>query len=152
MCAHLLLRRVRDTLRVHAGYARDRNNMDSAATGRVTAGASLANLAHMGIDASVSQSWIQRPTGAYRATYVSVGRRIGAAVYLSADYSSSVSIARFTRSDGFVIETRPRTRHVSTSGLVTLSRNLSLLTMVDWTRGDTATDVRMQSGLTVRLR
>ena len=83
MCAHLLLRRVRDTLRVHAGYARDRNNMDSAATGRVTAGASLANLAHMGIDASVSQSWIQRPTGAYRATYVSVGRRIGAAAYLT---------------------------------------------------------------------
>jgi hypothetical protein len=73
-------------------------------------------------------------------------------VYASADYSSSISVARFTRSDGITIETRPRTRQVSASVLVTLTRALSLVTMVDRTTDDETIDLRVQSGLTVRLR
>jgi hypothetical protein len=61
-------------------------------------------------------------------------------------------VARFTRSDGVTIETRPRTRQLSASAILTLTRLLSLVTMVDRTRDDRQTDLRVQAGLTVRLR
>jgi hypothetical protein len=144
--------RVADGVRVHAGYARDRNNRDSAATGRTTVGASAANVAGTGFDGAFSDSLIHRPSGEYHSRYFSAGRRIGSAVYVSADYSTSLSVARFTRSDGVTIETRPRTRQLSASAIVTLSRLLSLVTMVDRTRDDRQTDLRVQAGLTVRLR
>jgi hypothetical protein len=144
--------RLTEIVRVNAGYARDRNNRDSAATGRITVGGSVSNVLRTGIDATVSESWISRPTGQYQSRYISAGRRVGSATYVSADYSTSLSIARFTRSDGITIETRPRTRQLSTSAVVTLNRNLSLVTMLDYTRDDVQTDVRVHSGLTIRLR
>ena len=137
---------------MNAGYARDRNNRDSAATGRITVGGSVSDVVRTGIDATVSESWIRRPTGQYQSRYISAGRRVGSAVYVSADYTTSLSIARFTRSDGITVETRPRTRQLSTSAVVTLNRNLSLVTMLDYTRDDVQTDIRVHSGLTMRLR
>jgi hypothetical protein len=144
--------RVADGVRVHAGYARDRNNRDSAATGRTTIGASAANVARTGIDAAFSDALIHRPNSDYHARYVSAGRRIGSAIYVSAEYSTSLSVGRFTRSDGVTVETRPRTRQISASAILTLTRALSLVTLIDRTRDDLQSDLRVQSGLTVRLR
>ena len=147
-----LTARVTSTVRINAGYTRDRNNHDSSATGRLTVGASTSNLAQTGIDVSVSESRIHRPTGQYNSLYASVGRQIGSRVYFSGDYSSSVSIARFTRSDGLTIETRPHTRQLTFSGVVTLTRSLSLLMTGEHTRDDDTSDVRVLSGLNVRFR
>jgi hypothetical protein len=141
-----------DDVRVNAGYTREKNNRDSAPTGRVTAGASIADLVRTGIDLTLSESWIRRPNGSYQAFYLSAGRRIGSAIYVSADYSSSLSVARFTRTDAVTIETRPRTRQFATSAVVTLSRTLSLTATAEMTRDETVTDVRVLSGLAMRLR
>jgi hypothetical protein len=139
-------------LRLSAGYSRDKNNRDSAATRRITLGGSAGNVAASGVDATVSFSRIQRPTGEYDSLYFSVGRQIGRAVYLSGDYSTSVSILRFTRSDGIVIETRPETRQLSVSSVVTLSRQVSLSCTIDRTRDDSSSDLRILAGLTYRIR
>lgn len=144
--------RVQRDVRVNAGYTRDRNNRDSTATGRLTVGASATNLAHSGVDLTVSESRMSRPTGQYNSLYLSAGRQVGTALYLTTDFSSSVSIVRFTRSDGFTLETKPRTRQIGASGIVTLSRNLSLLITADRTRDDDVTDLRLLAGLTVRFR
>ena len=132
--------------------SRDKNNRDSAATRRITLGGSAGNVAASGVDATVSFSRIQRPTGEYDSLYFSVGRQIGRAVYLSGDYSTSVSILRFTRSDGIVIETRPETRQLSVSSVVTLSRQVSLSCTIDRTRDDSSSDLRILAGLTYRIR
>ena len=59
-----------------------------------------------GFDVSGSDSRIERTTGPYHSKYVSVGRGLGRAVYLSVDYSTSLSVVHFLRSDGVIIETK----------------------------------------------
>jgi hypothetical protein len=139
-------------LRVHAGYTRDRNNRDSDPTTRISLGASAQNIAGSGVDLTVSDSQIQRPTGRYHSVYVSAGRQIGRSVYLSGDYSSAVSIVRFTRLDGLTIETRPETRQLGASAMINLHRNVSLFTTVTRTLDDETREMRLLAGLTFRLR
>jgi hypothetical protein len=139
-------------LRAQVGFSRDRTNHDSAPTDRVTYGASTSNLARTGVDVTVTESRIDRPTGRYTSHFASVGRQIGRLVYLSGDYSTSLSVARFTRSDGVTIETRPRTRRLSASAVVYVGRHVSLLATCDRTRDDTSSELRVLSGLTYRFR
>jgi len=139
-------------LRLYAGYTRDRNNRDDAPSGRVLLGGHAGNIFGSGFDVSGSDSRIERASGPYHSTYLSVGRSIGRAVYVSADYSTSLSVVRFPRSDGVVIETRPSTRRYSGSGSVTLNRYFSLLTTVDYTLDDAMRELRILSGLSYRIR
>jgi hypothetical protein len=139
-------------VRVNAGYTRDRNNRESASTGRLTFGLFSSNLAHTGIDVTVTDSRTSRPDARDNALYLSVGRQVGRSVYLSADYSSSVSIASFTRSDGIVVETRPHTRQLSASSVVTLGRHVSLFLSGERTRDDTSSELRALTGFTYRFR
>jgi hypothetical protein len=143
-----ILRRVR----VHGGYTRDRNNRDSAPTGRTTVGASTQDLAGSGVDLTVSNTRIDRPTGRYDSLYISGGRQVGRAVYLSADYSSSVSLVRYTRSDGLTVELRPETRQFGGSAIINLGRYLSVHAMVTDTRDDEIHEYRVLAGLTIRTR
>jgi hypothetical protein len=138
-------------VRVYAGYWRDRNNRDDAVTGRTLIGGHAGNLLGTGFDVSASNSRIDRPLGPYNSKYVSVGHAIGRAAYLSVDYATSLSVVRFLRSDGLVIETRPWMRRVTANGSVTLGRRLGLQFMCDFDRDDTATQVRMLTGLSVRF-
>ena len=144
--------RATSDLRLSAGYSRDKNNRDSDATERRTLGASAGDVAGSGVDATVSLSRIARSTGEYDSLYVSVGRQIGRAVYFSGDYSSSVSILRFTRSDGLVVETRPETHQISVSSVVTVSRHVSFSCTADRTRDDSSSDIRVLAGMTYRFR
>ena len=144
--------RVSKNIRVNAGYTVDKNNHDSASTGRLTAGLYANNFQGTGFDLNVSESRITRPTGRYNSLYFSAGHQLGRSIYLSGDYSSSLSIARFTRSDGITIETRPRTRQLSAQGVVTLGRHWSLLFTGERTRDDTSSELRVLSGLTYRFR
>jgi hypothetical protein len=143
-----LMRRVH----VYAGYTRDRNNRDEASTARILIGGHAGNVLGTGFDVSGSDSRIERSTGPYHSTYLSIGHPLGRAVYLSVDYSTSLSVLHFLRSDGVVIETKPSTRRYSGSGSVTLNRHFSLLGTVDYTIDDTMTEVRVLSGLSYRIR
>ncbi len=139
-------------VRVHGGYTRDRNNRDSAPTGRTTVGASTQDLAGSGVDLTVSNTRIDRPTGRYDSLYLSGGRQVGRAVYLSADYSSSVSLVRYTRSDGLTVELRPETRQFGGSAIITVGRHMSVHAMVTDTRDDEIHEYRILAGLTLRTR
>jgi hypothetical protein len=138
-------------VRLYAGYTRDRTNRDDAATGRVLVGGHAGNVFGTGFDVSGSDSLVDRATGPYHSRYLSVGRSIGRA-YVSADYSTSLSVVRFLRTDGVVIETRPSTRRYSGSGSVTLNRHMSLLATVDYTLDDDLKEIRVLSGLSYRIR
>jgi hypothetical protein len=136
----------------YASYARDRTNRDDASTGRVTLGAHAGNIVGSGFDASFSSGRTERPSGPYHSRYVSIGRSIGRSAYVSADYSTSLSVLRFQRSDGLLIETRPWMRRLSASGSVTMSRHISLLCTVDRTVDDALREIRVLAGLSYRTR
>jgi hypothetical protein len=105
-----------------------------------------------GFDVSASDSRVDGPTGAYHSRYVSVGRNVGRALYVSGDYSTSLSVVQFVRSDGIVIETRPWTRRFSGSTNATLGRSVSLLFTIDYTQDEAQDEVRVLSGLSYRFR
>jgi len=139
-------------VRVHAGYTRDRNNRDSASTGRLSLGGSAQNIAGTGLDLTISDSRVDRPTGQYHSLYFSAGRQLGRAVYVTGDYSSAVNVVRFTRLDGFTVETRPSTRQFGGSAMIYLARNLSLLITATQTTDEDLRELRLMTGLTYRLR
>jgi hypothetical protein len=139
-------------VRVYAGYSRDRTNRDESSTGRSIFGGHAGNMFRSGLDLSASDSRVARASGPYHSRYLSVGRAIGRMVYVSVDYSTSLSVIRFLRSDGVVIETRPSTRRYSGSASITLGRYLSLLTTVDQTVDDDLRELRVSSGLSYRIR
>lgn len=144
--------RVARQVQVYAGYARDRNNRDDRPTARTTFGVYAGNLFNTGFDVSGSDARVERATGPYHARYLSVGRRIGRSVYVSGDYSTSLAVVRFVRSDGITIETRPWTHRLSGNGSVILSRQFSLVSLVEYTTDEGLADLRVMSGLTYRLR
>lgn len=139
-------------VRVNAGYTRDKNNRDSTSTGRLSVGLSASDIAGSGFDLTVSDSETKQPTGNYSSLYLSVGRQIGRAVYVSGDYSSSLSVVRLAQSDGVTVESRPATRQLGGSAIVSLGRHLSLLVTAERLRDDTTTDLRLMSGITYRFR
>jgi hypothetical protein len=139
-------------VRANAGYTRDRNNHDSASTGRLTLGGSATGVAGTGVDLTVALSRITRPTGRFNSLYTSVGRQFGSSVYVSGDYASSVSLVRFTRSNGLTVEMRPSSHQVGASAVITLRRRFSLLVTGERTTDDTTTEMRVLSGLSYRWR
>jgi hypothetical protein len=139
-------------VRVYAGYARDRNNRDDHATARVTLGGHAGNLLGTGFDVSASDARIERSTGSYHSRYVSVGHSIGRTIYVSGDYATSLSVVRFARSDGIIIETHPSTRRYAGNVSANLGRHWSLVGTVDYALDDTVKDLRLLSGLSYRVR
>ena len=137
---------------VWGGYYRDRNNRDDAATGRLTVGGHAGDVMGTGLDLSGNLARHDRPTGPYTSTYLSVGHSIGRSWYVSGDYSTSLSVIRFVRSDGVVIETRPSTRRYSGNLNATLDRHFSLMLVVDYTQDEGYRELRLLSGLTYRMR
>jgi hypothetical protein len=138
--------------RVYGGYGQDRNNRDDATAGRVTFGVFGSNVLRSGFDVTVSDSRIDRGTsGSYDSWYASVGRSLGARVYLTADFSSSLSVFHFTSTNGFVIDTRPRTRRSSVSAVVNASHGTSLQVTAERVNDSSVTQTRLLSGLTYRF-
>ena len=139
---------------VHAyvSYARDRNNRDDVPVARETFGGQASNILSSGLDASFSDARIARSSGPYHSRYMSIGRGIGRAAYASFDYSTSLSVIRFERFDGVIIETRPSTRRWSGSGTVNVSRAVSLMFTLDRTTDDAVRDLRILTGLSYRIR
>lgn len=139
-------------VRVYGGLSLDKNNRDAERTRRVLVGGYASNLAGSGWDLTASDSIMQRESGSYESRYVSLGRQLGRRTYLSADYSTSLSVVRYSRLDGIVIETRPRTSRVSGTATATLDRSWSLLAVVDHTWETELRDLRVLVGATYRIR
>ena len=139
-------------VRLYAGYSRDKNNRDTNPTGRTLVGGYASNIGGSGVDVSASDSLMHRPTGSYHSRYVSVGRTVGRSTYLSGDYSTSLSVIRFSRSDGITIESRPHTTRVSGTASVNLRRSYSLLATIERTNQDQGHELRVLTGLTYRMR
>lgn len=139
-------------VRVYAGYSRDRTNHDAEPTNRTLVGGYASNVARSGFDLSASDSLMARPGGSFHSRYLSVGRQIRRRVYLSGDYSTSLSVVRFSRSDGIIVETRPHTNRISGTATAYLTRMISLIGSVEGTREDAARELRVMTGLTYRIR
>ena len=139
-------------VRVYGGYARDKNDRDAKPSGRTLIGGYASNIAGSGVDVAASDSLIDRTTGSYHSRYFSVGRQFGRGVYASGDYSTSLSVVRYSRSDGIVVETRPHTTRFSGTATVSVGRSVSLMATVDRTSDGSYHDMRVLSGLTYRIR
>jgi hypothetical protein len=140
------------SLRLFGGYGQDRNNRDDSVSGRLTYGLYASNVWRTGINVTASDSRINRGSGgSYDSWYASVGRSLGSRVYLTGDYSSSLSVFHFTSASGFLIETRPLTRRLALSGIINTTRGTSLLINVERVIDSTATQTRVLSGLTYRF-
>jgi hypothetical protein len=137
---------------VYAGYSRDRNNRDDAPSDRLTIGGHAADVLGSGFDVSASTDRMERPTGPYHSTYVSVGHNLGRDVYVSVDYSTSLAVVRFPDADGIVIETQPSSRRVSANASSTLLKNMSLLGTVDYVHDEGIDEIRVLAGVSFRLR
>ena len=144
--------KVAKQVEVYGGYYRDRNNREDVATGRLSLGMYSSNLFGSGFDLSGSDSSIDRPSGPYHSRYVSLGHTFGRSVYASVDFSTSLAVVRFVRSDGVAIETRPWTRRFSGNLSATISRQFSLIGVVDYMVDEGLKDLRVMTGLTYRIR
>jgi len=140
-------------VRVYGGVSLDMDNRDTSRTRRIQVGGYASNVARSGFDLTVSESLMQRVAGSYESRYLSVGRQLGRRAYATLDYSSSLSIVRFSRSDGLVIETRPHASRVSATVTASLDRSWSLNGMVERSSGDDRfRDLRLLAGLAYRIR
>lgn len=138
-------------VRVFAGYTRDRNNREDATTARVTFGGFATNLLRTGLDLNVSDARMHGPSGSYDAWDVSIGRTVTSHMYVSGDYSTSLSAFRMLGQDGFVIDARPRTNRLSVSDLIRLNGRVSLLASADRTRDGSLTELRWLLSLIYRF-
>jgi hypothetical protein len=136
---------------MYAGYSRDKNNRDTAPTGRTLVGGYASNVAGSGIDLSASDSLMDRPDASYHSRYLSVGRTLGRKLYLSGDYTTSLSVVQFSRSDGITVENRPHTTRFSGTTTFNVSRAVSLLTTVERSTYDGLKEWRVLSGITYRI-
>ncbi|MEK6631185.1 MAG: hypothetical protein AABY89_10670, partial [Acidobacteriota bacterium] len=119
---------------------------------RLTFGVFSSNLFGTGLDLNVSDYRYDRgSSSSFDSWYVSVGRSAGSRVYLSGEFSSSLSVLRFTQSNGIVIENKPATRRLGGTSLIHLSKTLSLLGTVEHTTGDSYNENRFMTGLTYRF-
>jgi len=138
-------------VRVYAGYAQDRNNQDDRSFGRTTGGASFSNVARSGVDITVYASRIERSMGPYSSYYASIGRSLSSQIYLSADYTSSLSVLRVASSGGVTIESRPQARRYSLQGTANLGGRFSLFLTLERVDEDVSSENRIATGLSVRF-
>ena len=140
-------------VRVYGGYSRDKNNRDDAPTGRWLSGGYATNVLGSGVDLTVSDSRITRSTGSYHSTYLSAGREFGQRVYATAEFSSALSLVRFVRGDGIVVESRPSTKRFGGNATVQTWKQTSLFLSLERTLdNDDYREWRALTGVTFRLR
>jgi hypothetical protein len=139
-------------VRVFAGYGQDKNDRDTDSMSRLSFGVYSSNIFGTGVDVNVTDYRYHRGSASsYDSWYVSAGRSFGSRVYLSGEYTTSLSVLRYARADGFLIENRPQTDRFGGSANVYLTRRLSLIINADYTRDTGYSETRLLSGLAVRF-
>ena len=140
------------SMRVFAGYAQDKNSSSTDAVSRVSFGLFSSNLLKTGLDVNVSDYRYSGGTGpSYDSWYASVGRNLSPRVYVSGEYTSSLSILRYVQSSGIVIENRPRTKRFGGTAIVHVGRTASVLIIFDHTQDTNYLENRVLAGLTFRF-
>jgi hypothetical protein len=135
---------------VFGGFGRDRNNRDETPVRRANYGFFTSGFLDTGIDLRFSAYyWIPEDTSAYHSWNFSIGRTLGAKVYVSADYSSSVSVLRL--GNGIQIETRPESRQFEVSAITHWNRSMSFLIIAQRTNTDSYHETGLQAGIIYRL-
>jgi hypothetical protein len=138
--------------RVWGGYYQDKNNRDDIRSNRWQFGLSTMNVLKSGFDVFVSDSRTIRPgSSSYDAWYFSLGRSLGSRLYLTLDYSTSLSVLQLTDSGGLTVVNRPSSKRYSLSGIFNLSRAFSVLVTGEQLVDDTTTQNRGLLGLTFRF-
>ena len=82
---------------------------------------------------------------------MSVGRNLSPRVYLSGEYTSSLSVLRYVQSSGIVIENRPSTKRLGGTAIVHVGRKASLLFVFDHTQDTNYRENRLLAGLNFRF-
>lgn len=139
-------------IRVYAGYSQDKSNREDKPADRTLIGGYAPNLGGSGLDLSASDSRIQRTSGTYHSDFVSLGRQVSKQIYVSGDYTTSLSIVRFSRSDGILIEERPTTKRVSGTASINVGPTTTLQITVDRTWDTGVRELRLLSGIAYRFR
>ena len=138
--------------RVWGGYYQDKNNRDDVASNRWQFGLSTMNVFKSGFDVFVSDNRTIRPgSSSHDAWYFSLGRSLGSRLYVTLDYSTSLSVLQLTDSGGLTIVNRPSSRRYSLSGIWNTSRSFSILVTGERLDDDTSTQYRGLLGLTFRF-
>lgn len=138
-------------VRIYGGYARDKNNNEDKAAGRITAGLWAGNIAGSGIDLTLSDNRMKRSNRNNDAWYASIGHSFGPRVYLSADYSTSLSLIRITDSGGATIDSRPKSKRYGVNGVWNVNRTFSTIFTVEQLKETGTSDDRALLGLTYRF-
>lgn len=139
-------------VRVYAGFWQDKSSRDATPAQRTMIGGYAPNVGGSGLDITASDTRTTRSSGSYHSSYVSVGRQIGRRVYATGDYTTSLSVLRFSRSDGIIVEDRPSTRRISGTGSINVGSATSLQITVDRTWDTDVRELRILSGLSYRFR
>ena len=138
-------------LRVWGGYYQDKNNRDDVTSNRLLFGLSAMNVLQTGLDLTATDSRTNRPgSSSYDAWYFSLGRSLGSSLYLTLDYSTSLSVLQLTDSGGLPVVNRPSSRRYSLSGIWNVSRAFSVIVTGEQLVDDTAKQNRGLLGLTFR--
>jgi hypothetical protein len=137
-------------VRVHAGYSRDRHNREDQSFGRISAGLWAANVAGSGVDLTLSDNRSERPDGSYDSWYASIGRGLGAKVYVTIDYATSLAVVHVI-DNGLTIERHPRSKRYGFHGVWNMSRAFSILATLERLQDETSTDERGTFGLIYRF-
>jgi len=138
--------------RAWAGYYQDKNNRDDTNSDRWQFGLSAMNVFQSGFDLTATDSRTERPgASSYDGWYFSLGRSVGSRLYLTFDYSTSLSVLKLTDSGGLVIVNRPSSRRYSLSGMFNVSRAFSIMLTGEQLVDDTTTESRGLLGLTYRF-
>jgi hypothetical protein len=139
-------------VRVFAGYGQDKNGSGDQANSRLSFGLYSSNLFGSGIDLNVTDyRYTRGGASSYDAWYVSLGRSVGSKVYLTTEFTSSLSVLRFTQSSGIVIETKPSTTRFGGSAMIHLTRAMSLFLTAEHTTDDSYNENRVLTGVTYRF-
>ena len=138
-------------VRLWAGYGRDRNNLDDQPDGRMFVGFSTFDIGGSGFDFTATDSRISRSSGGYDSAYVSVGKTLGSRVYLSADYTTSLSVFHFTGSDGVTVESRPQSKRYALSSTINATRRFSFLLNAERLVEEGTVENRLLTGVVVRF-
>ena len=138
-------------VRVWGGVYSDRTNLEDKPATRINAGFSTTNIFGTGFDVTASDFRTERTGNTFDSWYISLGKTLGRAVYLSADYTSSLSILKLTDSGGVTVESRPSTKRYSLSSTINLSRTISVLLTAERLAELTGHEDRGMLGLSFRF-
>ncbi len=136
-------------LRIWGGYSQDKTSREGQSYGRYQGGISAMNI--VGFDLTLSDYHYSMSSGPYDSIFASIGHSFGSAVYVTLDYTSSLSTLSLTTGSGAVVVSRPHTRRYALSGNWNISRAFSLLLTAEQIRDDTSRQTRVLAGITFRF-